>query len=357
VRDAHLMWRQNDLFRRLGTGNWLQLLVAVAKDPAMLIWLDQAQSRKAHPNENFAREVMELFTLGEGHYTERDVTEAARALTGWSYDRAAQDFVNRPMLHDRGLKTIFGQTGDFDGGAFLKMLVARPHAARFIIAKLWTFFAGESPSEDLVTALAAAFRAGGDQFKPVLRIIFMSEEFYSPTILRNQVKSPVQWLVGSVRMLERPLPPPLACEALTRNLGQDLFAPPNVKGWDGGLSWITTNTLLARYNEAATLVMGNPSPQAGGMSAKQPNANGQFARRLNQTPVGAVEVEKLFTEEERTDSAALIPAIERRLLQTRLTAAQDKVLREYLAGERQFGKRALLNAIRLVMSTPEYQVT
>jgi uncharacterized protein (DUF1800 family) len=107
VRDAYLMWRQNDLFRRMATGNWLEMLVAVAKDPAMLIWLDQAQSRKEHPNENFAREVMELFTLGEGHYTERDVTEAARALTGWSYDRQDEDFIARPMWHDRGAKTIF----------------------------------------------------------------------------------------------------------------------------------------------------------------------------------------------------------------------------------------------------------
>jgi hypothetical protein len=158
-------------------------------------------------------------------------------------------------------------------------------------------------------------------------------------------------------VLERPLPPPLACEVLTRNLGQDLFAPPNVKGWDGGLSWITTNTLLARYNEAATLVMGNPPPAPGGMAGKGPNANGQFVRRLNQTPLGAVDVEKLFTEPERLDSAALLPAIERRLLQARLTASQDKVLRDYLADQRQLGKRAVLNAIRLVMSTPEYQVT
>ena len=125
VRDVYLMWRQNEVFRRLATGNWLELLVSVSKDPAMLIWLDQAQSRKQHPNENFAREVMELFTLGEGHYTEHDVTEAARALTGWSYDRMAQDFVDRPMLHDRGAKTIFGRTGNFDGQDFLEMLVAQ----------------------------------------------------------------------------------------------------------------------------------------------------------------------------------------------------------------------------------------
>ena len=122
------------------------------------------------------------------------------------------------------------------------------------------FHAGEIPSDELTTALADTFRNNGNNFKPVLRTMFLSEEFYSPSVVRNQVKSPLQWLVGSVRVLERPLPPPLVSYGLMRNLGQELFAPPNVKGWDGGVSWITTNTLLARYNEAATLVQGDLAP-------------------------------------------------------------------------------------------------
>src|SRR5438128_1431523 len=158
VRDAYLMWRQNDLFRRLATGNWLELLIDVAKDPAMLVWLDQAQSRKEHPNENFAREVMELFALGEGHYTENDITEAARALTGWSYERRTQTFIERPNAHDRGEKVIFGERGNFDGEDFLKIVVDHPQAGRFITAKLWNFFAGEMPSEELTTALTSTFR-------------------------------------------------------------------------------------------------------------------------------------------------------------------------------------------------------
>ena len=116
VRDAYLMWQQNDLFRKQATGNWLQLLIASGKDPAMLVWLDQAQSRKEHPNENFAREVMELFTLGEGHYTEKDITEAARALTGWTYDRLNQEFIERPRARmTTAKKTILGRTGNFKG--------------------------------------------------------------------------------------------------------------------------------------------------------------------------------------------------------------------------------------------------
>src|ERR1051325_6874066 len=141
VREAYLMWRQNELFRRLATGNWLDMLIEVAQDPAMLIWLDQAQSRKEHPNENFAREVMELFALGEGHYTEKDITEGARALHGWSYDRPDQRFIERPLWHDRREKTIFGRTGNFDGEDFLRMVAERPQSGRFITAKLWNFFA------------------------------------------------------------------------------------------------------------------------------------------------------------------------------------------------------------------------
>jgi uncharacterized protein (DUF1800 family) len=357
VREAYLMWRQNELFRRLATGNWLELLIEVGKDPAMLIWLDQAQSRKEHPNENFAREVMELFALGEGHYTEKDIAEGARALTGWSYDRPSQKFAERPMWHDLGTKTIFGKRGNFDGEDFLEMIVAQPQAARFITAKLWNFFAGEMPSEELVTELAALFRRSGNTFKPVLRAMFHSEEFYAPGIIRNQVKSPVQWLVGSVRMLERELPPPLVCVGLTRNLGQDLFAPPNVKGWDGGLSWITTNNLLARYNEAATLVQGDMSAASGAMLVNNPNVNRMIERRLRDARPGAADADKLFTERERKDKEALIPALEKRLLQSKLKPKQESALREFLDSKSELDDHVILNAIRLVMSTPEYQLT
>ena len=355
VRDAYLMWRQNEVFRRLATGDWYELLLYVSKDPAMLIWLDQAQSRKQHPNENFAREVMELFTLGEGNYSEKDITEAARALTGWSYDRFNQSFVDRPMLHDRGQKTIFGRTGDFNGEDFLKMLVAHPQSARFITAKLWVFFAGETPSAALNDALAARLRSNGNHFKPLLHAMFLSEEFYAPTVVRNQVKSPVQWLVNSVRVLERPLPPPLICSGLTRNLGQDLFQPPNVKGWDGGLSWINTNTLLARYNEAATLVEGDPAPVAGALVRKKSNA--PLRKRAAQSRVGAVDVDKLFTPAQRAEVETLVGALEQRLLQGKLKPDQAKALRAYLEGQSELNEAAIQKAIRLVMSTPEYQLT
>jgi uncharacterized protein (DUF1800 family) len=357
VRDAYYMWRQNELFRRMAAGNWTQLLVEVAKDPAMLIWLDQAQSRKEHPNENFAREVMELFALGEGHYTEKDIAEAARALTGWSLDRDAQKFFYRPGAHDSGIKTFLGRIGALEGEDVIEQIVAQPQAAVFITAKLWNFFAGEPPSPALNAALAAEFRAAGNNFKPLLRTMFLSEEFYDASIIRHQIKSPVQWLVGSIRMLECELPPPLASNSLLRSLGQDLFAPPNVKGWDGGVAWITTNTLLMRYNEAATLAQGDSSALADAVDTSRPNQARFVQNRLRNMRIGGVNAEKILTVHERTDREALLAALEKRLLQSKLQGAQEQTLRAYLDSKEDLNDEDIRGAIRLIMSTPEFQLT
>lgn len=357
VREPYYMWRQNELFRRLATGNWLQMLIEVGQDPAMLIWLDQAQSRKDHPNENFAREVMELFALGEGHYTEKDITEAARALTGWALDREAQKFADRPRLHDEGTKTVLGQTGNFDGRDVLRIIVAQPQAAKFITAKLWNFFAGSPPSNPLNDALAKVFRDGGDNFKPVLRAMFHSEEFYAPDVIRAQVKSPVQWLVTAVRQLERELPPPLIATGLTRSLGQDLFQPPNVKGWDGGLAWITTNNLLTRYNESATLVFGDLKALQGTYQPKNQNMAKVMERRLERMRITGVNPDKLFNAELLASRDKFIAALEQRFLQAELKPAQRKALNEFLDARGELDADDILGAVRLVMCTPDYQLT
>jgi uncharacterized protein (DUF1800 family) len=358
VREAYFMWRQNELFRRLATGNWQQLLTEAGKDPAMLIWLDQAQSRKAHPNENFAREVMELFALGEGHYTEHDIAEAARALTGWSLERQEERYIYRPFFQDTGEKTFLGRTGNFDGDDVIQIIVSQPQAAKFITAKLWNYFAGQVPSEALAEALAANFRANGNNFKPFLRALFCSEEFYAPDIIRNQVKSPVQWLVNTVRVLESELPPPLVSWGMLRQLGQDLFAPPNVKGWDGGVTWITTNTLLTRYNDAQALVEGQlPALTAGDFGGKGAG-NGQKAMKaLQRLRLGGVNVEKILSPEERADKTTIVAALEKRLFQASLNSAQEQTLREFLDAKTKLSNADIVTTIRLMMSTPEYQVT
>ncbi|HTX21642.1 MAG TPA: DUF1800 domain-containing protein [Candidatus Aquilonibacter sp.] len=356
---SYLMWRQNELFRRLATDNWLRMLIYVAQDPAMLIYLDQALSRKEHPNENFAREVMELFSLGEGHYTEHDVTEAARALTGWSYDRLNQKFIDRPAFHDNGIKTVLGLTGNLDGYDFLAQIVKQPQSALFITAKIWNYFAGQYPSVELNNALAAVFRQGNDYFKPFLRVMFRSEEFYGDDIVRNEVKSPVDWLVGSTRMLESDLPPPFICNAITTSLGQALFEPPSVKGWDGGIAWITTNTLLARYNDAATLVQGTIQQLSAADFARKPGGAGgqKFEKLAQRIHIGGVDAEKILTPEERDDKDSIVASLQNRLFQTTLDTSQQKVLREFLDSKKQLNNEDILTTIRLMMSTPEYQVT
>jgi uncharacterized protein (DUF1800 family) len=349
VKDAFLMFKQNDIFRRHGAGDWLTLLTAVSKDPAMLVWLDQAQSRKQHPNENFAREVMELFALGEGHYSEKDITEAARAFTGWSYDRLNQEFIDRRNQHDSSPKTIFGQTGNFSGDDVLKLIVAHPQAPRFIVRKIWTFFANETPSETIVERLSVGFRSARLRFKPLLRAMFLSEEFYGPEVMRQQVKSPVQWLVGSVRMLERDLPPAQISANTLRQLGQDLLLPPNVKGWDGGLSWITTSNLLNRYNYAGFLVLGeNPM--------NPPKERAGKKRRPRMLSSNAINVLKLFPEYVRKDKKLLAEAVQKRLLQGELKPHHQTTLRAYLAAQGELDDVDVLHAIRLVMCTPEFQL-
>ena len=355
VRDAYLMCLQNETFRRNASGHWLTMLTEVTKDPAMLVWLDQTQSRKRHPNENYAREVMELFTLGEGHYTEKDVTEAARAFTGLTYDRLQQVSTYRPFIHDPGTKTVLGKTGNLDWSDVLQQIVSQPQSDRFIPAKLWTFFSGQPPSEDLAIALAGVFRSGGQRFKPLLQTVFQSEEFYSDSVIRNQIKSPVQWLVNSIRILERDLPPAIFASNLLQNLGQDLFAPPNVKGWDGGLSWITTNNLLARYNYAEMLVSGTAKLNFSGKNRGLKVFENQFNRRAPRpTPIN---LDRILTPEARSNRAELIAALEKRLLQSKFKPPQEQVLRDYLNSQKELSENALLETIRLAMSTPEFQVT
>ncbi|MDX1952148.1 MAG: DUF1800 domain-containing protein [Verrucomicrobiota bacterium] len=345
VKSAFLMWQQNDIFRKKGAGRWIELLTAVSKDPAMLIWLDQAQSKKDHPNENFAREVMELFTLGEGNYSEKDVTEAARALTGWSLERGTQQFVNRANWHDPNSKTILGETGNWKGEDVLEIILKKPQSNTFICAKLWEFFAGTPPEKETLQNLAHQFSQAGQEFRPLLKAIFRAEEFYADKNLNNQVKSPVQWLVGTVRLLDRELPSSQVSTQMLRTLGQDLFQPPNVKGWDGGLSWINTNHLLNRYNFSAALIFGEKNVMTNKEKRTRP-------RKVQ----GPVRVESLFQEEEIKSVDKLLAALDFRFTYGTLKPRQKMTLKEYLAAQKELESEDILNGIRLIMSTPDYQL-
>jgi uncharacterized protein (DUF1800 family) len=246
VRVARLMYGQNAMLRSNALGNFGALLHAAAKDPAMLLYLDSAQNRKGQPNENFAREVMELFTLGEGHYTEQDVKEAARAFTGWSLNRETGEYLYRPGLHDFGSKTVLGRSGNFDGDAVLDVLLAQPSTAEFVTAKLWREFISPDPDAREVRRIAQAFRASSYDIKVALRAILLSDAFWARENRGTLVKSPVEFIVGTLRQLEVQPPSGLPFAIVSAGMGQNLFSPPNVKGWPGGNAWIDANTLLAR---------------------------------------------------------------------------------------------------------------
>jgi uncharacterized protein (DUF1800 family) len=254
VKSAKLMLDQNALLRRHALGRFDVLLHAVGKDPAMVVYLDSATNRKGSPNENFAREVMELFTLGEGNYSEQDVKEAARAFTGWSIEPETGEFRWRPFAHDGGSKTVLGVSGNLDGDAVLDILLARPQTAELLVRKLWREFVSMSPDEKEVRRIAVRLRGSGYDMRVALREIFAGRAFWAAENRLALVKSPVDWVFGTLNTLDVEPPEPAALAFALRQLGQDLFAPPNVKGWPGGETWINSSTLLARKQMAERLL-------------------------------------------------------------------------------------------------------
>ena len=281
VRSAQLMYRQNQLLRREALGNFATLLRGIAKDPAMLIYLDNAGNRKQAPNENFAREVMELFTLGEGHYTEHDIKEAARAFTGWSVDRDTGEFTYRRIWHDYGEKTVLGRTARMDGDDVLDALLAREQTAQFIVAKVWREFVSPTPDAREVTRWATVFRDARYEVKPLMRVVLTSDAFWSGAHRGAMVKSPVDFVAGTLRTFGiHPAdlrPAVFACAAL----GQNLFSPPNVKGWAGGAAWIDSSTLLGRQQFIDRVFRGNDSMAATPVAMRAtPGQGGAAIRRM-----------------------------------------------------------------------------
>jgi uncharacterized protein (DUF1800 family) len=249
------MLAQNELLRRHALGKFGPMLQAVSKDPAMLVWLDSNSNVKGKPNENYAREVMELFSLGVGSYTETDIREAARAFTGWHTD--GQRFTFKPDEHDDGVKTVLGRTGPLDGGDVVGLCLDQPACARFLVRKLYRSFVSETqaPPDAFLEPLADAYRKSGYDTALVLRQILESRHFFSAHAYRQRVKSPVEYVLGLVRALGQGM---VASRALVPHLelmGQHLFAPPNVKGWEGSTAWLNTATVLARHNFAHGLTL------------------------------------------------------------------------------------------------------
>lgn len=325
VRSVPQMLAQNELIRRSGQGDFKELLHGMARDTAMLVWLDGNANRKRHPNENFAREIMELFALGVGNYTEKDIQEAARAFSGW-HVHDGEFWFNR-LQHDDSTKTVFGKSGNFDGAAIVDLCLAEPACPRFLALKLLKTFVRPEPTPDMIDALGARIRAHDFSLTPVLRELFSSQLFFHSASRRNVIKSPLDLVVGSLRSLAATVKwPPVA--RLLANLGQDVFEPPSVKGWEGGRLWINSSSILLRTNFATELASGE-----------------QIAT-----------LRPAITEMAGGSSDSIATRIEQLLL----GGTADHALHSEIAGHHQRADgnavQKLRTTLQLVMSLPEYQL-
>ncbi|HEY2615074.1 MAG TPA: DUF1800 domain-containing protein [Chthoniobacterales bacterium] len=359
VKDGYWMWRQNDTLRRHALGNFVTLAKEMARDPAMMIYLDLQQSRKEHPNENWARELMELFTIGIGNYTEADIRESARAFTGYRIDMTNQQFRFAPIQHDASPKMFMGKTGAWNGDDIIDILMKQPAAAQFLARKLWRFFAEDEPSTQIVDAVAARLREHRFEMRPVLREIFSSRDFYSDAAMRNQIKSPVQYLIQTAKLLGTELPAPQVAQNAMRQMGQILFAPPNVKGWDGGKAWISTSTLLFRYNFANYLINGDAMRPATD-PAKQKGGDLGFRRGPAFAPLprrDPIEVGKIIPPQLRDKPDELVAHLSARFFQTPAPEKERDAFVQYLnARQPDNGDETMRGLLHLMMSTPQFQL-
>ena len=329
VEDPELMLTQNKLLRRFALGDFAAMLLEISRDPAMLIYLDSVTNRKAHPNENYAREIMELFCLGEGNYSETDIRELARCFTGWEVKRSEFRF-NR-YQHDTGKKSVLGEDGDFGGEDAVRIVVKQNAAAEFIARKLVAYFVMDEPqpTPELLAPLAQELRDNNMTISSVVTKILKSNLFFSPYSVGRKVRSPVEFAIGFLRSLEGSTNAFELTDALDR-LGQGLLYPPSVKGWDGGRTWINSSTLLSRSNLILHLLKSDNTRFGRTTLAK-------FLRTC-----GAKSPDAVIDLFEETVFAVPIPA-----------AARDRI-RE-LAGNGQ-NEQKLNEAVHALCTLPEFQL-
>ncbi len=287
VRNGFMLQTQNELFRRLALGKFETLTLEVSKDPAMLRYLDNNVNTKKKPNENFAREVMELFTMGvNGGYSERDIQEAARAFTGWTFtykrngSEAAvknPEFVFNQKEHDTGNKTVLGQTGNWNGEDIVRIVVNHPSTAKYMVTKLWHFFVSPQISAETLNDLSTLWERSKGNIREVLREIFNSQEFYAPENRFGLIKTPLEFVIGSLRATKATLEPQheSALSGILSRMAQIPFFPPDVSGWDGDIDWIADTTMLNRLQYMATLASGSLPTAGRGKNGEVQGGNGQ----------------------------------------------------------------------------------
>ncbi|GAB3503055.1 DUF1800 domain-containing protein [Spirosoma knui] len=357
-RNPLFMQQYANTIRQHALGRFGDLLMAVSKEPAMLQFLNNQQNRKNAPNENFAREVMELFTLGHSssdpsHYTERDIKEAARAFTGWQFTPEGQ-FLFRQQVHDEGQKTIFGKTGSFVGEDVIAMLLENRQTARFVVSKLYRAFVNETEEANRVNELADQFYKSGYDIAGLMETIFLADWFYYPKNRGAHIKSPVELLAGLRHLLTIQFEQPQAQLFVQRTLGQVLFYPPNVAGWPGGKNWIDSSSLLFRMQLPSYVLKAvdvNVRPKEDGDVNTQVLA--RKGGRQFQATVDWAGFEKVFV---KTADADLADAIAITLLPLPLTAGQRTLVDQQIKPAQT--RRERIQAVTLaLLSLPEYQLT
>lgn len=250
VDNPILLVEQNQLFRANALGNFKDLVKSVSRNPAMIYYLDGEANNKNAPNENYARELMELFTIGIGNYTETDVREAARAFTGWGLK--GRTFYFNPNNHDNGTKTFMGQTGNFNGDDIIDIILKQPASGKFIVTELWNYFVYPNPDPSVISNLTQIYYNNNYELKPVMQAMLTSPEFLSAQAYRALVKSPTEFMVGSMKQLDVTNIGPQVAKAISA-MGQVLFSPPTVKGWDGGITWFNSALFFERINGANSI--------------------------------------------------------------------------------------------------------
>jgi len=359
-RNINILYQQQllDVIRRNALGSFATLLQEVSKSAAMINFLNNNQNRKDHPNENFAREVMELFTLGRGHYTEQDIKEAARAFTGWGANLAGE-FVFRKAQHDYGQKTVLGKTGNFNGDDVLDMLLQQKQTAFFIARKVYRYFVNEVVDEDRVEWLANRFYQSNYDIRGLMHDIFSSDWFYDAKNIGCKIKSPVELLVGIRRALPMTIQNEEVQLVLQRLLGQVLFYPPNVAGWPGGKNWIDSSSLMIRLRipqliyaaDELNMTPKDDDDQMMGMKAPVMDAR---KKKLGSQAIAAVIDWKVYLRNfSKVPDEQLIASVAQLLLVVP-PSGKEAVVRNY--SDTSNREAAIKSATIQWMSTPEYQL-
>jgi uncharacterized protein (DUF1800 family) len=344
-----------NVIREGALGSFSSLLKEVSKTPAMLQFLNNQQNRKQQPNENFAREVMELFTLGRGQYSEADIKEAARAFTGWGFDAQGQ-FVFRRNQHDEGSKTVLGKTGRFDGEDVLNILLEKPETAIFITRKLYKFLVSEQAPAGRIEWLARRFYEGGYEILPLLKDIFTADWFYDDTIAGSLVKSPVELIAGICRILPMELEREEILLLAQRVLGQILFYPPSVAGWPGGTNWIDSSSLLFRM-QLPRFIAGNSIPIINLKSDDDVEMGMRINQGRNQSRFSAgatIDWKKVFSAFAGQKQEFQAKSWQQALLTAKAKSAPELV--QKFIGKHAEPEKHQAEIILLLMSLPEYQL-